>query len=267
MSAASFFKCNRSELAKEISKKPGVLMILFHLALVTPRTGPEENKWIKIDYQSLGLTRKQFRVAEEYIIRGQLGATRRANKGTWIKLISKTIFDINEDDKGQHWGQQRASLYIQEERNSNNIYKTDSEKDNINASIITEENTPPFQTYAAKVSPPARSPLEQALITIAIKGGKSVRFTPSQMDQVSQFDQASVVVSMRIAVENCRGMQVSFPYFKKILEQHGLEKGTVTTTERRVFTDMEIIKQFESAGYGPRPLPKFPLTLESNVQR
>lgn len=259
----SFFKCMRSEIAKEVGKRPAVLTVLFHLAMMTPRTGPEENKWIKIDYVSLGLTRKQFRTAEEYILRGQLGASRRANKGTWIKLISNTIFDINEDGRGQHQGQQGASLYIQEERNNNNIYKTEPKKEPV--STLTEENTPPFQTFAPKVSLPIRTPLEQAMVHAAIKGGKSIRFTANEISAIAEFDQASVMVSLKIAIENCRGMQITFPYFKKILEQHGLEKGTVTSTERKKLTDLEIIRQFEAQGYGPRPLPKLPVKINDHV--
>lgn len=150
--------------------------------------------------------------------------------------------------------------------NNNNIYKQTGQTDEpITASTLTEENTPPFQNLSAKVSLVDRSPLEQSMVAIAIKGGKSIRFTPSQMQQIEQLDQASVIVSLKIAVANCRGMQVSYPYFKKILEQNGLEKGTVTTSERKKLTEFEIIKQFESEGYGARPLPTFPLTTKSNV--
>ncbi len=144
---------------------------------------------------------------------------------------------------------------------NNNTYKqNEPEKEPITASTITEENTPPFQNVPQKVSLAERSELEQELKVLAIKGGKSHRFTKSQLEEIGGLDKASVMVCMRLAVARCRGEQISYPYFKAILQEHGLQKGTVTITERPRITEFDIIRQAEADGYKPRPLPKFPVT-------
>lgn len=265
MTNESFFKCVRSDIAREVAKKPGVLMILFHLALVTPRTGADENKWVKVNYRSFGLTREQFRYSLAYISNHQLATSRTTNRGTWIKLTSKSLFDINESANNQQNNQPTTSLYIQEERINNTYKQTEPKKELITASTITEENAAPFQNVSAKVSLAERSDLEQELRVIAIKGGKSHRFTKSQLDEIGRFDKASVIVCMNIAVACCKMVHITYSYFKPILEQHALEKGTVTITERPRVTELDIMRQAEADGYKPRPLPVFPVTEKSYV--
>ncbi len=174
----SFFKCIRSDTAREVAKKPGVLMVLFHLALVTPRTGPEENKWIKIDYLSLGLTEAKFRTIKTYLDDNEQTTSRTTNKGTWLKLIGKTIFDINADTNNEQNNEQTTSLYIQEERSIDTSTRGTSEDSPITLSTITDQNQPPFQMVPAKVSLPRieRCELLSALIYEAGQKGRMLQW-------------------------------------------------------------------------------------------
>lgn len=97
MSTHSFFKGIRSKKAIEVSDNLPVLGILNKLALFTPRTSDEENKWVKVDYRKMGLTEQQFRSAKTYILNNELATSRATNKGTWFKLTSKSLYDINEN--------------------------------------------------------------------------------------------------------------------------------------------------------------------------
>lgn len=112
----SFFKGVRSKIAIEISKKPAVLIILYRLAMFTPRTGDEEKKWVLIKWGDIGLSRQQFRDAKDYIVRNHLGTIRRTIWGTMFKLIGNSVFDINEED-GNHMKNHRGTISSIQEGN------------------------------------------------------------------------------------------------------------------------------------------------------
>jgi hypothetical protein len=97
MKTQSFFKVIRGKRAIEISNKPNVLAILFKLGLFTPRSGDEESKFIRIKWSEMAMTKDEFEWARDYLVNTQLTLCRTSNKGTWFKLISSSLIDINED--------------------------------------------------------------------------------------------------------------------------------------------------------------------------
>jgi hypothetical protein len=60
------------------------------------------------DFESYGMTEKQYRVAKKFLQKHGYAAFRRASRGTVAKLIDSSIFDINAEIEGEHDGSQRA---------------------------------------------------------------------------------------------------------------------------------------------------------------
>lgn len=167
MSTLSFFKGIRSKKAFEISDNLPVLGILNKLALFTSRTGNEENKWVKVDYRKMGLTEQQFRSAKTYILNNELATSRATNKGTWFKLTSKSLFDINENQTtSRTTDAQRAynNKNIRQEDITRNIYTKNIE--------ISEPEKLPYQDSEKPLQSSAKvSPLCQQVIDLGIDMG------------------------------------------------------------------------------------------------
>jgi hypothetical protein len=100
----SFIKMMKSRETLELMKDPNVFMLLTQIASRAKRTnnfsiyGLEIGEALIGDYESIGLTRGQYREAIKRAEKYNLITTiRTTNRGTVVKLINSDIFDINQE--------------------------------------------------------------------------------------------------------------------------------------------------------------------------
>lgn len=94
----------------QLVNHPNAFAILAKVAMLTSRG--KEDRWVKIDYKEMGMTRAMYRMAKDVIITTTGTATRTTNRGTFFKLNCKQFFDINENDNNQQNNQQNNQPYI-----------------------------------------------------------------------------------------------------------------------------------------------------------
>lgn len=128
----SFIKMMKSRETLELMKDPNVFMLLTQIASRAKRTnnfsihGLEIGEALIGDYESIGLTRGQYREAirraEKYNL---ITTTRTTNKGTVVKLIYSDIFDINQEaaqPPAQPDSNHPTTTNKKEKKEKNNIY-------------------------------------------------------------------------------------------------------------------------------------------------
>ena len=129
----SFIKMIKSQRTSELIKDPNVFMLLTQIASRAKRTndfsihGLEIGEALIGDYESIGLTRGQYREAikraEKYNLITTISTT---NKGTVVKLINSDIFDINQEavqPPSQPDNNHPTATNKKEKKEKNNIYR------------------------------------------------------------------------------------------------------------------------------------------------
>src|SRR5581483_3222304 len=123
-----FIKFIPSPEAEALWKVPFASLLLQVIATRARRLeglpdGLEVGECYVGDHKTFGASRKQYRTALAYLVKlgqvqiiqncrtkeGQKRAILGATKGTLVKLISSTIWDINAEDEGHVKGHQRAT--------------------------------------------------------------------------------------------------------------------------------------------------------------
>ena len=99
-----YIKLNRTPDVMEIIRAyPPAWIVLTVIALRAKRTnnfsaiGLKEGEALMGDYQATGLSRRQYRTALEKLEDWGLVTTKPTNKGTIVKLLNSTIYDINTE--------------------------------------------------------------------------------------------------------------------------------------------------------------------------
>lgn len=98
-----FLKLNKSRMTDEMLMEPACFMLLTQIAYRAKRTQQVSLSNLSMgeallgDYENIGLTRQKYRTALDKLREWGLITTRTTNRGTIAKLISKEVFDINEE--------------------------------------------------------------------------------------------------------------------------------------------------------------------------
>jgi hypothetical protein len=128
----SFIKMMKSPETLELMKDPNVFMLLTQIASRAKRTndfsihGLEIGEALIGDYESIGLTRGQYREAIRRAEKYNLITTiKTTNKGTVVKLINSNVFDINQETAQpptQPDNNHPTTTNKKEKKEKNNIY-------------------------------------------------------------------------------------------------------------------------------------------------
>lgn len=101
----SFIKAYReSESMELIKQRPSAFILLYIIAMRAKRTSSLIKDGLEIgecylgDFKTWGSTRQQYRTDLHFLKDCQILTIKTTNKGTIVKLLDKTIFDINEED-------------------------------------------------------------------------------------------------------------------------------------------------------------------------
>lgn len=156
-----FFKAIRSKKNMELSKKIKAMGLLFHVAMCASRDGEGGKNWVKIDYKSLGLTQAEFRTIKTFLENNELATSRTTNRGTWIKLISKSVFDINETGNNEQNNEPTTSLNKEYKNINKNI-----KQEEIKGVIVPDQTGSTLSTIPPQQSPPPPLPQESVDVVI-----------------------------------------------------------------------------------------------------
>ena len=110
MSEVPYFKCYRSEVARELlAANNSAFLLLYQIAWRARRTDSFNRHDLAIgeaflgDFKKIGLTQGKYRHAKKYLEDHRFATFRATNKGTIAKLINFDVFNPNlEDSNGQH---------------------------------------------------------------------------------------------------------------------------------------------------------------------
>ena len=172
-----WIKLKRSPETKELLGDHAAYILLTHICLRTKRTddfsiaGLEPGESLIGDYEKMGLTRGQYRGAIQRLETWGFITIRPTNKGTVVKLINSSVFDVNiasdnqqtnhplttEEPTTNHQGTTNKNI-----KNSNNgkevKFSSDSEEIRLSQllfSLIQENNPkakkPNIQTWAKHI--------------------------------------------------------------------------------------------------------------------
>jgi len=163
-----FIKMLKSQKTIELMKDPKVFMLLVQIAYRAKRTddfnihGLEVGEALIGDYQSIGLTRGQYRAAIKRATKyHQISTIRTTNAGTVVKLINSDIFDINVSTQ-----QPTPQPSNNHPTTTNKKYKNDKNIKHTNLSKLSIE--PTKSTKKIKVAFPSDFELTESLIQFAI---------------------------------------------------------------------------------------------------
>ncbi|MFH2108229.1 MAG: hypothetical protein ABII93_06125 [Chrysiogenia bacterium] len=115
MNRNSWVKFLRSDSSADlIEKHPSSFLLLALIAMRARRTGSritglEPGEALVGDYKKAGLTRPKYRTALEVLSALGFLTIKTTNKGTIVKLIDMSIFDINREDDNQQDNQQMTT--------------------------------------------------------------------------------------------------------------------------------------------------------------
>jgi hypothetical protein len=142
-----FIKLYRVDKAYELMKGHPMAFIL--LTVIALRARRQDGIYLKAgqaligDFETYGMSRRQYRTAINHLKNGQLAAFKTTSKGTIATLIDYSIYDVNADverptkrpAKSENTYQQRPSGDQQEatnnkERMKEQEYKNTSSKNN-----------------------------------------------------------------------------------------------------------------------------------------
>jgi len=103
-----FLKLVRGRDVEDLFRDPLAYTLLSLIAYRARRSegfnvnGLELGEALIGDHESVGMTRKQYRVRVNRLVNGGFLAVRRASKGTIARVLDARVFDINCDEKGHH---------------------------------------------------------------------------------------------------------------------------------------------------------------------
>ena len=110
MPEVPYFKCYRSEVAKELlAANMNAFLLLWQIAYRAKRTNSFCRYNLAIgeaflgDFKNIGLTEGKYRYAKKFLAKHRFATFRTTNDGTIAKLTNFEVFDPNlEDSNGQH---------------------------------------------------------------------------------------------------------------------------------------------------------------------
>ena len=101
-----FIKYMRSEEAEFLLKYPSANHLFMVMAFRARRTdhpmnGLKAGQCFLGDYSSIGMTRQQYRTAQEQLTKWNLATFKGTNKGTIGTIVNSKVYDINSDVSNQ----------------------------------------------------------------------------------------------------------------------------------------------------------------------
>ena len=101
-----FIKYMRSEEAEFLLKYPNANHLFMVMAFRARRTdhpmnGLKAGQCFLGDYSSIGMTRQQYRTAQEQLTKWNLATFKGTNKGTIGTIVNSKVYDINSDASNQ----------------------------------------------------------------------------------------------------------------------------------------------------------------------
>lgn len=131
MTNSNYIQLFRSpETYNLLEEDPKAYLLLSQIALRAKRTDGFSAKNLEIgeafigDHEKIGLTQGEYRGAKKRLEKYGFASFRPTNKGTIAKLISSSIFDINEETKaGKKPNKQQSE---DKQRTTNNKDKNDN---------------------------------------------------------------------------------------------------------------------------------------------
>lgn len=101
-----FIKYMRSEEAEFLLKYPNANHLFMVMAFRARRTdhpmnGLKAGQCFLGDYSSIGMTRQQYRTAQEQLTKWNLATFNGTNKGTIGTIVNSKVYDINSDASNQ----------------------------------------------------------------------------------------------------------------------------------------------------------------------
>lgn len=101
-----FIKYMRSEEAEFLLKYPSANHLFMVMAFRARRTdhpmnGLKAGQCFLGDYSSIGMTRQQYRTAQEQLAKWNLATFKGTNKGTIGTIVNSKVYDINSDATNQ----------------------------------------------------------------------------------------------------------------------------------------------------------------------
>jgi len=102
-----YLMLNRTLDTKELLRDPHAFVLLTLVALRARRTNGIDTDSLTIgqaligDYETIGLTRQEYRTALKHLEKYQILTTQPTNKGTVATLCNSTIYDINSEEDNQ----------------------------------------------------------------------------------------------------------------------------------------------------------------------
>ena len=101
-----FIKYMRSEEAEFLLKYPNANHLFMVMAFRARRTdhpmnGLKAGQCFLGDYSSIGMTRQQYRTAQEQLTKWNLATFKGTNKGTIGTIVNSKVYDINSDESNQ----------------------------------------------------------------------------------------------------------------------------------------------------------------------
>jgi hypothetical protein len=155
--SGGFLKLVRGRDVEDLFRDPLAYTLLSLIAYRARRSegfdvhGLEPGEALIGDHESVGMTRKQYRVRLNRLVCGGFVAIRRADRGTIAKVLDTRIFDINADEGGHQNGHQRAI-----ERPSEGHRRATNKKDKKDKNEKMKESLSLVETDGAKNAPVKR---------------------------------------------------------------------------------------------------------------
>lgn len=111
MADAGFIKYIRSEQSEYLLAYPNANHLLMVMAFRSrradhPLNGLKVGQCFLGDYSSIGLTRQQYRTAQNQLVEWNLATFKGTNKGTVGTILNSVVYDLNADNGNQQDNQQ-----------------------------------------------------------------------------------------------------------------------------------------------------------------
>lgn len=156
----------KSEATNELLKDHNAFILFTYIALRAKRSGDFSVHGLTIgeallgDHDTYGMSRQTYRTALAHLKKYQIINHRTTNKGTIVKIVCKTIFDINQDEDVKNLtNEQPSSNHYQEgkEYKEKEVISKDISEDSLKVPVESKKETITQATYQNNSEPPLQS--------------------------------------------------------------------------------------------------------------